>query len=151
MRVHYSQIQIGRVRRWLLKLMDMGFIDGAVCQLRNTNGKHDKYYRVRLISNTCGRIEYGRSGASPKTLDKNWSYCIDKLDEKIKKGYDEKMGYEAVISITYTSEVVKMANAAGLPRPLRDMVGMVEMDTIKEELRFKDGNDGLLMRLSIPV
>ena len=151
MRVHYTQIQVGRVRLWLLKLMDMGFINGPICQLRNTNGKHDKYYRVRVLSNTLGRIEYGRSGANPKTLDKDWSYCITKISEKIKKGYHEKMGYEAVIRITYTSEIVKMANAAGLPRPLRDMVEMVSVDTLNQELRFLDKNQGLLLRLSIPV
>ncbi len=151
MRVHYSQIQTARIRMWLCKLMDMGFIENAVCQLRNTNGKHDKYYRVRLLSNTFGRIEYGRTGAAPKTLDKPWSYCNTKIDEKRKKGYEESMVYEAVMEITLLSRIVKMADAAGMPKPLRDMVGLVRVDTLNQELRFLDKNEGLLMRLSIPL
>lgn len=151
MRVHYAFIQNKTPRLWLCKLNELGIIEPAFGVVTNTIGKHDKYYRVRILSKQSGRIEYGRTGAKAKTLAKPWDYIECKFDEKIRKGYEESMRYREVHTVAAYSQVIKMATAAGLPQVIRDMVQTIDIDFGDQQLSFRDGNDGLITRMHLPL
>ena len=160
MEVHYSHIQTPPQRMFLLQLIEKGFIKDAVCVLRNTDGSHDKYYRVRILDHFYGRVEYGRTGAKAKTLDKNWVYCIRKINEKISKGYEGnnlfnktvlQLGSTCGSGITCGDTLESMKKAAKLPKAIEDMVAAITVDFTDKELRFRDEDDKLLVRLYFPL
>lgn len=162
MEVHYSHIQSPTKRMFLLKLMERGFIKDAVCVLSNTDASknHDKYYRVRILNHFYGRVEYGRSGAKPRTDDKNWVHCIRKINEKINKGYEAnnlfnktvlQLGSTCGSGITCSDTLESMKKAAKLPKAIVDMVTAITVDFTSAELRFHDDDDNLLVRIHFPL
>ncbi len=160
MEVHYSHIQDPEHRRFLLQLMEKGFINDAVCVLCNTEGSHDKYYRVRILNHFYGRVEYGRTGAKAKVLKKTWGYCKKKLSEKIDKGYEAnnlfnkkifQLGSTCGSGITCSDTLKSMKQAANLPKPIADLATAITVDFTTKEIRFQDEDDKLLVRIHFPL